>query len=94
MLTRLARWQLSIFAIITVLAVGTIALAYLHVPAALGYGKYAVTANFAASGGLYKNANVTYRGDTIGRVTAARSPTTTAWTPTWRSTVNRPSRPT
>ena len=29
-----------------------------------------MTANFAATGGLYQNANVTYRGTTIGRVTA------------------------
>ena len=41
---------------------------YLHVPAALGIGSYNVTANFVAGGGLYENANVTYRGVTIGRV--------------------------
>lgn len=70
MLTRLIRWQLSIFAVVTILAMGAVAIFYLRVPDTLGIGRYTVTANFAASGGLYPNANVTYRGSTVGRVTA------------------------
>jgi phospholipid/cholesterol/gamma-HCH transport system substrate-binding protein len=65
---RLIRIQLTIFAIVTVLCVGAISAFYLHVPSALGIGSYHVTANFVAGGGLYQNANVTYRGVTIGRV--------------------------
>ena len=68
MLSRLTRFQLSIFAIVTVLTVGAISIFYLQVPAAVGIGTYRVTANFVAGGGLYENANVTYRGVTIGRV--------------------------
>src|ERR1700754_1106379 len=68
MLDRLTRLQLSIFAIVTVLTVGAISIFYLHVPAALGIGSYNVNANFVAGGGLYQNANVTYRGVTVGRV--------------------------
>ena len=68
MLDRLTTIQLSIFAVVTVLSVGAISIFYLHVPAALGIGAYEVTANFVAGGGLYENANVTYRGVTIGRV--------------------------
>jgi phospholipid/cholesterol/gamma-HCH transport system substrate-binding protein len=68
MLERLTRIQLTIFAIVTVLCVGAISAFYLHVPSALGIGSYKVTANFVAGGGLYQNANVTYRGVTIGRV--------------------------
>lgn len=68
MLTRLTRLQLSIFAVVTVLTVGAISLFYLHLPAAVGIGSYNITANFTAGGGLYENANVTYRGVTIGRV--------------------------
>jgi phospholipid/cholesterol/gamma-HCH transport system substrate-binding protein len=68
MLDRLTRLQLSIFAIVTVLCVGAISAFYLHLPAAVGIGSYNVTANFVAGGGLYENANVTYRGVTIGRV--------------------------
>ena len=69
-LDRLARIQLTIFAIVTVLCVGAIAVFYLHVPARLGIGAYNITADFASGGGLYKNANVTYRGVTVGRVEA------------------------
>ena len=69
MMTRLVRWQLSIFAVITVISMTLISLFYLKLPDALGIGSYEVTANFAATGGLYQNANVTYRGTTIGRVT-------------------------
>ena len=68
MLDRLTRLQLAIFAIVTVLTVGAISAFYLHLPAAVGIGSYNVTANFVAGGGLYKNANVTYRGVTVGRV--------------------------
>ena len=68
MLDRLTRLQLTIFAIVTVLCVGAISAFYLHVPSAMGIGSYHVNANFVAGGGLYENANVTYRGVTIGRV--------------------------
>ncbi len=68
MLDRLTRIQLTIFAIVTVLTVGAISIFYLHLPAAVGIGAYNVSANFVAGGGLYENANVTYRGVTVGRV--------------------------
>ncbi|MGV0790290.1 virulence factor Mce family protein [Mycolicibacterium sp. XJ1819] len=68
MLDRLTRIQLSIFAVVTVLTVGAISIFYLQLPAAVGIGAYQVTAEFSAAGGLYNNANVTYRGVTIGRV--------------------------
>ena len=68
MLDRLTRLQLTIFAVVTVLTVGAISIFYLHVPAAVGIGSYKVEANFVAGGGLYQNANVTYRGVTVGRV--------------------------
>ncbi|MEB3021750.1 MCE family protein [[Mycobacterium] crassicus] len=68
MLTRLVRIQLGIFAVVTVLAVGAISILYLHAPSRLGIGTYKVTADFIAGGGIYKAANVTYRGVTVGRV--------------------------
>lgn len=70
MLDRLARIQLAIFALVTVLCVGAIAIFYLHVPARLGIGSYHISADFDSGGGLYQNANVTYRGVTVGRVEA------------------------
>lgn len=68
MIDRLTRMQLMIFGIVTVLTVGAISTFYLHLPAAVGIGVYHVKADFEAGGGLYQNANVTYRGVTVGRV--------------------------
>ena len=68
MLDRLTRIQLAIFAVVTVITVVIMAIFYLRLPAAMGIGTYRVTANFVAGGGLYKNANVTYRGVAVGRV--------------------------
>jgi phospholipid/cholesterol/gamma-HCH transport system substrate-binding protein len=67
-MSRLVRIQLTIFAIVTVLAMGAVAVFYLRLPAALGVGAYTVTAEFTESGGLYPKANVTYRGVTVGNV--------------------------
>jgi phospholipid/cholesterol/gamma-HCH transport system substrate-binding protein len=68
MLDRLTRVQLAIFAVVTVITVVIMAIFYLRLPAAMGIGTYRVTANFEAGGGLYENANVTYRGVAVGRV--------------------------
>jgi phospholipid/cholesterol/gamma-HCH transport system substrate-binding protein len=68
MLDRLTKAQLTIFGVVTVITVTLMAIFYLRLPAALGIGTYRVTADFVAGGGLYKNANVTYRGVAIGRV--------------------------
>jgi phospholipid/cholesterol/gamma-HCH transport system substrate-binding protein len=67
-MNRLARIQLTIFAVVTVLSVSAIAIFYLHLPAKVGIGAYRISAEFVNGGGLYKNANVTYRGVTVGRV--------------------------
>ena len=65
---RLTRTQLAIFGVVTVVTVALMAIFYLRLPAAMGVGTYRVTADFEAGGGLYKNANVTYRGVAVGRV--------------------------
>src|SRR5438270_8122084 len=68
MLDRLTRVQLWIFAVITVITLPIMAIFYLRLPATFGPGTYGVSADFVAGGGLYKNANVTYRGVAVGRV--------------------------
>jgi phospholipid/cholesterol/gamma-HCH transport system substrate-binding protein len=68
MLDRLTKGQLAIFGVVTVITVAIMAIFYLRLPAELGVGTYHVTADFVAGGGLYKNANVTYRGVEVGRV--------------------------
>ncbi|CME90220.1 virulence factor Mce family protein [Mycobacterium tuberculosis] len=68
MIDRLAKIQLSIFAVIAVITLSVMAIFYLRLPATFGIGTYGVSADFVAGGGLYKNANVTYRGVAVGRV--------------------------
>lgn len=65
---KLTRIQLWIFAVITAITLTLMAIFYLRLPATFGFGTYAGTADFVAGGGLYKNANVTYRGVAVGRV--------------------------
>lgn len=68
MIDRLTKIQLSIFAVITVITLAVMGIFYLRLPATFGIGTYGVSADFTAAGGLYKNANVTYRGVAVGRV--------------------------
>ncbi|MCV7427120.1 virulence factor Mce family protein [Mycobacterium montefiorense] len=68
MIDRLTRIQLWIFAVITAITLTVMAIFYLRLPATFGLGTYLVNADFVAGGGLYKSANVTYRGVAVGRV--------------------------
>jgi phospholipid/cholesterol/gamma-HCH transport system substrate-binding protein len=68
MIDRLTKIQLGIFAVITAVTLIIMSIYYLRLPATFGIGTYAVTADFVAGGGLYKNGNVTYRGVAVGRV--------------------------
>ncbi|WP_343709963.1 MCE family protein [Mycobacterium sp.] len=70
MLTNFVKRQLVIFGIITVVALVMLGGYYLRIPSLVGIGQYELRADLPASGGLYATANVTYRGRTIGRVTA------------------------
>ena len=62
--------QLAILAAVTVIACGVMAFGFVNVPALLGIGRYNVTLELPASGGLYPTSVVTYRGSEIGRVTS------------------------
>ncbi|MEU7812817.1 MlaD family protein [Pseudonocardia sp. NPDC049154] len=71
-LTRFVRGQLlalTVASIVGALVLGTV---FLRVPAALGIGKYDLTAEFTDAGRLYEGAEVNYRGSAVGRVTAVR----------------------
>ncbi|MCV7411013.1 mammalian cell entry protein [Mycobacterium florentinum] len=68
MIDKLTRIQLWIFAVITAITLTIMAIFYLRLPATFGIGTYLTSADFVAGGGLYKNANVTYRGVAVGRV--------------------------
>jgi phospholipid/cholesterol/gamma-HCH transport system substrate-binding protein len=69
MLTRFVRTQLIIFTILSVIGVSVMVVKYLQTPTLLGLGRITVTVELPASGGLYRFANVTYRGVQIGKVT-------------------------
>ncbi|ASR03095.1 MCE family protein [Gordonia rubripertincta] len=67
-LSRVIRVQLVIFSILTIAAVLAMVLVYMQIPAALGIAHYRVKVELPTTGGLYKTANVTYRGVQVGRV--------------------------
>ena len=69
-LTRSVWIQLAILAAVTVIACSVMAFGFVNVPALLGIGRYNVTVELPASGGLYPTSVVTYRGSEIGRVTS------------------------
>jgi len=68
-LTPVIRVQLAIFLALMLLALGVLGFYYLRLPTLAGVGQYKLYADLPASGGLYKTANVTYRGIQIGKVT-------------------------
>ena len=69
MLTRFVRIQLVLFAVAAVVALGFMTITYVQVPTLLGVGRIKVTLELPDAGGLYRFANVTYRGVQIGKVT-------------------------
>ncbi|ORW04400.1 virulence factor Mce family protein [Mycobacterium kyorinense] len=72
MLTRFERRQLILFGIVTLIMAVALGGYYLRLPSVVGLGQYTLKADLPASGGLYPTANVTYRGETIGKVTAVK----------------------
>lgn len=75
-ITRYVRIQLILFTALTVATLAVLGGYYLRLPALAGVGQYTLKADLPSSGGLYRTANVTYRGVTIGKVTAVE-PTST-----------------
>jgi len=69
LLTRFVKTQLVIFVVLTVLALLGLGVYFLRLPTVAGIGQYELKVDLPAAGGLYKTANVTYRGITVGRVT-------------------------
>lgn len=70
MLTRLVRVQLVVFAMASVIGLTAMALTYVQAPTLFGLGRITVTLHLPEAGGLYRFANVTYRGVEVGKVTA------------------------
>ena len=72
MITPLIRRQLIILSVLTVAVFVVLSVYYVRLPSLMGIGQYTLTVDLPASGGLYRTSNVTYRGITIGKVTAIR----------------------
>jgi phospholipid/cholesterol/gamma-HCH transport system substrate-binding protein len=68
MLTRLVRVQVLVFTVIAVLGVSYVGARYARLDTLFGDPGYLVKVRLADSGGIFTNAEVTYRGVTIGRV--------------------------
>jgi phospholipid/cholesterol/gamma-HCH transport system substrate-binding protein len=68
MITRFVRFQLIAFVVVSVLAVIYLGGSYIRVDRMLGKGIHTVKLQLADSGGIFTNAEVTYRGITVGRV--------------------------
>ena len=68
LLTKVVRRQLTVFIVLTIVALAVMGIVFMQIPALAGIGRYTVTLNLPATGGLYQSSNVTYRGTTIGQV--------------------------
>lgn len=68
MRSTLVRFQLVAFVVVAVLGLVYVGAKYVRLDNMLGFGQYDVTANFADSGGIFSNAEVTYRGVPVGTV--------------------------
>jgi len=66
--SRLARWQIGAFVVLAVLSVVFVGGRYARLDNLLGFGQYSVFVDLPSSGGIFTNAEVTYRGVPVGRV--------------------------
>ncbi|MYR06853.1 MCE family protein [Gordonia sp. SID5947] len=68
-LSRFVRIQLAIFTVLAIIATWMMLFSYMQVQSKLGVGRINVTLDAPVTGGLYKFANVSYRGVDVGKVT-------------------------
>ncbi|MBT0565876.1 MCE family protein [Williamsia sp. CHRR-6] len=72
MMSKLVRWQLIAFTVVGVLAVVYVGAKYAQLGRLVGVGYYTVNADFPDSGGIFSNAEVTYQGVPVGRVSSLK----------------------
>ena len=68
MITKTTKIQLIIFVVLTLVGVTFVGAKYARLDRLFYDSSYPVTAHFAESGGIFSDAEVTYRGVTVGRV--------------------------
>ncbi len=62
--------QLALFVVIALLGIVFVGARYVRLDNLMGFGQYTVDARFPTAGGIFPNAEVTYRGVPVGRVGA------------------------
>jgi phospholipid/cholesterol/gamma-HCH transport system substrate-binding protein len=67
-MTRRVRIQLALFVVVALVGIAYIGATYVRLPQLLGIGVYKVDLEMPATGGIFPNAEVTYRGAPAGRV--------------------------
>ncbi|MFD6512744.1 MCE family protein [Rhodococcus sp. NPDC060176] len=67
-MSRLAKWQLIALVAVALLGLIYVGAKYVRLDNLLGFGQYTVKTELATSGGIFTNAEVTYRGVPVGRV--------------------------
>ena len=72
MITTRTKLQLMVFLLITVVGCAFVGARYAQVDRLFMDDRYTVTASFAESGGIFSGAEVTYRGQPVGRVGALK----------------------
>lgn len=70
-ISRFMKIQLLVFALVSLVGIAYVGANYVGLPRLFG-GGYTVMAKFPDSGGIFRNAEVTYRGVTVGRVEQLR----------------------
>jgi phospholipid/cholesterol/gamma-HCH transport system substrate-binding protein len=68
MITRTTKIQVGVFLLLSLLGVSYVSAQYVGLTDRLLGRTFVVSADFAESGGIFENAEVTYRGVTVGRV--------------------------
>ncbi|MEU5842539.1 MlaD family protein [Rhodococcus sp. NPDC047139] len=68
MRSRLVKVQLALFVIIALFGIVFVGAQYVRLDNLLGFGQYTVNSRFPTAGGIFPNAEVTYRGVPVGRV--------------------------
>ena len=69
MIQRITKVKLFVFVTIAMVALTITALYYIRLPQQVGIGRYGVTVDLDAAGGLYPQAAVAFRGVEVGKVT-------------------------
>jgi len=67
-MSKLAKWQLVALVVVALLGLIYVGAKYVRLDNLLGFGQYTVKTELATSGGIFTNAEVTYRGVPVGRV--------------------------